>query len=164
MSSTKRICNHLPKNLMPRNYTKAVKRPSPSGLPCRRCGAHESSGWRGINSRLCAKNTCKAEAAAESAHAPERPCQTEKQVPPVHESGDASSKAVPMAHMTIAVAVPLTRDRLFAIVSLHCRSLNAAPLTSMPLLSFLRLSPASPSRRRQHLDQLCHLAPHLLDK
>ena len=147
---------------MPRNYKKAVKRPSPSGLPCRRCGALESSGWRGINSRLCAKNTCKAEAAAESGHTV-----TEKQVPPVHESGDASSKAVPMAHdavavpltapihgVPLAVPVPVAAVASTAIAA-HLAQATAVPLsaplvgvpTAAPLIPVAPTAPAAGTKR-----------------
>ena len=90
---------------MPRHYKKGVK-PSPSGLPCRRCGAQESSGWRGINSLLFASKGCKDEAAAEAAHHCQ-PC--EQQAAQVQQSANVSTKEVPMAHIfAAAAAVPLT--------------------------------------------------------
>ena len=49
---------------MPTTYEPGVLRPSPSGLPCCLCGASTSSGWRGENSRWCAKSKCKDAATA----------------------------------------------------------------------------------------------------
>ena len=37
-------------------------RPSPSGLPCRKCGRTTSSAWRGPGMRWCAKSKCSEEA------------------------------------------------------------------------------------------------------
>jgi hypothetical protein len=92
---------------MPRTYQPGVK-PSPSGLPCRHCGATTSSGWRGINSRLCArtKTGCKNEAAAEAACQPWQPPPSQPAVPtagcvPV-------APALPMPRAVVATALPLT--------------------------------------------------------
>ena len=37
------------------------------GLPCRGCGAHESSSWRGINLEYCSAKECREKARAERA-------------------------------------------------------------------------------------------------
>ena len=82
-------------NLMPRTY-KPGKKPSPSGLPCRRCGATESSSWHGAESRLCAtrKTGCMDEAAAEAA------CRRAAALPIV-------TAAMPMPAAVVSAAVPI---------------------------------------------------------
>jgi hypothetical protein len=99
--------NWLPAAPMPRTYQPGVK-PSPSGLPCRHCGATTSSGWRGINSRLCArtKTGCKDEAAAEAACQPWQPPPSQPAVPTAGCVPVAPALHVPRA--VVVTALPLT--------------------------------------------------------
>lgn len=104
---------------MPRLYVHGV-RPSPSGLACILCGRTESSSWRGVDSRWCARKGCKEAALADARS--EAACNTCEELPAKAQLAVQPARLLPadttisdpvvrgdmLGDMPFAFAVPLT--------------------------------------------------------
>jgi hypothetical protein len=101
---------------MVRSYKPGNDKPSPSGLACRGCGATTSSGWRGHDSRLCARRRCSEKAADEARAAACGLCEEQLALAPTNGAPFAIAVMMPSAAVITVTAMPL-----------------AAPVPGMPM-------------------------------